>query len=337
MIIDKAVIYLRSGKGGEGCSSVMKLSSRKMVASGGDGGDGGDVILRVSSHLYDLSKFRGNKKFIADNGDTGKGSNRKGRDARDLIVELPLGTRVLVSGATPKGVSGAIPSGTSEAVSLGTSEATSSGGKDKLIVDLAGEKTEFLICRGGRGGKGNYKRDYNLPAELGQEREVTLDYRIPNDVAILGFANSGKTALFNVLTGQNRKVAEYAFTTSSCFWSNSEYEFKRFTVLDTPPFKRNKKPLELTENTFLRHIFRSKILLLLSDKKSFKEDFKDLENEISLYDSSLLKTKKIFYLLSKVDTIDRKAIGGRFLAISVDRLEAVESLKQKISQSLEGL
>ena len=283
---------------------MMKLSSRKAVASGGDGGNGGDVILKVSPHLYDLSKFRGNKKFIAGNGDTGKGSNKKGRDAQDLIVSLPLGTRVFE--------------------------------KDKLIVDLAGEKTEFLICRGGRGGKGNYKRDYNLPAEGGRERKVTLDYRIPNDAAILGFANSGKTSLFNALTGQNRKVAEYAFTTTSCFWSNSEYEFKRFTVLDTPPFKRTKTPLNLTENTFLRHIFRSKILLLLSDKESFKEDFKDLENEISLHDSSLLKTKKIFYLLSKIDTIDNKVIEGKFLPISVNKPKTIENLKQKICKNLVG-
>lgn len=304
MIIDKAVIYLRSGKGGEGGSGLTKLSSRKAVPSGGDGSKGGSVVLKVSPHLYDLSKFRGKKKFIAADGERGKQGNKKGKDAQDLIISLPSGTRVLEN--------------------------------DKLIVDLAGENTEFLICRGGRGGKGNYKRDYNLPAERGQEQEVILDYRVPNDVAILGFANSGKTALFNALTGQNRKVAEYAFTTNSCFWSNSEYEFKRFTVLDTPPFKISRAPLDLTENTFLRHIFRSKILLLLSDKVSFEEDFKSLENEISLYDSSLLKTKKIFYLLSKIDTIDKKVISGKTLAISINKPETIQALKEKIFKSLES-
>ena len=303
MIIDKVTIYLRSGRGGEGSSTLMKLSSRKVLPSGGDGGKGGDIILKVSPHLYDLSKFKGSKKFIASDGERGRAGNKKGKDAQDLIVNVPSGTLVLEY--------------------------------DKVIADLVGEGAEFLICKGGRGGKGNYKRDYSIPAEGPQEKEVTLDYRIPNDVAILGFANSGKTSFFNALTGQERKVAEYAFTTTSCFWANSEHEFERFVVLDTPPFKKNKDPSNLTENTFLRHIFRSKILLLLSDKASFKEDHKGLEKEISLFDNSLLETKILFYLLTKVDTIDKKNTKGKISAVSIKKPETVEVLKEKIFKSLE--
>lgn len=310
MIIDKVTIYLRSGKGGQGCSTLTKLSSRKVVASGGDGGKGGDVILRVSPHLYDLSKFKGSKKFIAPNGERGKAKNQKGRDAEDLIVNVPSGTRVLVSEATPLG-------------------------KDnKVIADLVGQGAEFLISKGGRGGKGNYKRDYPIPAEGPQEKEVTLDYRIPNDVAILGFANSGKTSLFNALTGQERKVAEYAFTTTSCFWANSDHEFERFVVLDTPPFKKSNDSSHPAENRFLRHIFRSKILLLLSDKASAGDDFKSLEKEISVFDDSLLKTKKFFYLLAKIDTIDRKKVKKGVLIISINKPETIEDLKEKISKEL---
>ncbi len=305
MIIDKATIYLRSGKGGEGSSAITKLSSRKVVASGGDGGRGGNVILRVSPHLYDLSKFRGSKKFIASDGEKGKARNKKGKDAQDLIVNLPSGTRVL--------------------------------DHDQLVSDLVGQGEEFLICQGGRGGKGNHKRGYTISAQISQEREVTLDYRIPNDIAILGFANSGKTSLFNALTNQHRKVAAYPFTTTSCFWANGEYEFQRFRVLDTPPFKKSKDPSNLTENTFLRHTFRSKILLLLSDKRLFEEDFRDLKKEISLYDSRLLGAKKIFYLLTKIDTIDKKATRKEYRAISVNKPETIETLKLKISKSLEEL
>ena len=304
MIIDKVTIYLRSGRGGEGSSTLMKFSSRKVLPFGGDGGKGGDVILKVSPHLYDLSKFKGNKKFIASDGEKGRAGNKKGKDAQDLIVNVPSGTRVL--------------------------------GKDnRVIADLVGEGAEFLICKGGRGGKGNYKRDYSLPSEGPQEKEITLDYRIPNDVAILGFANSGKTSLFNALTGQERKVAEYAFTTTSCFWANSEREFERFVVLDTPPFKKNKDSSDLTGNTFLRHIFRSKILLLLSDKASFEEDYKGLEKEISLFDSSLLETKKIFHLLTKVGTIDKKNTKRKISAVSINKSETIEALKEKIFKSLE--
>ncbi len=302
MIIDKVTIYLRSGKGGQGSSTLTSLSSRKVVASGGDGGKGGDVILRVNLHLYDLSKFKGSKKFIASNGDKGRAKNQKGRDAEDLIVNVPSGTLVLED--------------------------------DKVIADLVGEGAEFLICKGGRGGKGNYKRDYLVPAQGFQEKEVTLDYRIPNDVAILGFANSGKTSLFNALTGQERKVAEYAFTTTTCFWANSDYEFERFVVLDNPPFKKSRDSLHLAENKFLRHIFRSKILLLLSDKLSAEEDYKELKKEVSLFEESLLETKKIFYLLTKIDTIDRKKAKKGFLAMSINKPKTVEVLKKKISKSL---
>ena len=310
MIIDKVTIYLRSGKGGEGSSNLIKLSSRKVIASGGDGGKGGDVILKVSPHLYDLSKFRGKKKFIASNGESGKARNQRGRDAENLIVNVPSGTRVLAGEAAP------------------------SGKNDRLIADLVGQGEEFLICEGGKGGKGNQKRNYSLPAQGFREKEVTLDYRIPNDVAILGFANSGKTSLFNALTEQDRKVAEYAFTTTSCFWANSDHEFERFVVLDNPPFKKSKDSSQLAENIFLRHIFRSKILLLLSDRVLFEEDYKGLKKEISLASSSLLKTKKIFYLLSKVDTIDRKKINKRFLTVSINQPETIEALKEKISKEL---
>lgn len=322
MIIDKAAIYLRSGKGGEGGSGLSKLSSHKMVPSGGDGSKGGSIFLKVSPHLYDLSKFRGKKKFIAADGERGKQGNKKCKDAQDLIINLPLGTRVLSAGDI------------------------SSGKGSEVITDLINKEDEFLICRGGRGGKGNYRRDYNMPAECGQEAEIILDYRIPNDVAILGFANSGKTALFNALTEQKRKVAEYAFTTNSLFWANSEYEFKRFTVLDTPPVKKSvskssqksnfidKNSLDLPENTFLRHIFRSKILLLLSDKASPEDDFKALEKEISFYDERFLATKKLFYLVSKVDIINKKNIGEKFLKLSINKPKTIEALKEKIFKNL---
>ena len=301
MIIDKVTIYLRSGKGGEGSLASTKMSSRKMIDSGGDGGKGGDVILKVSLHLHDLSKFKGTKKFIASSGDSGRSRNQRGRAGENVIVNVPSGTMVLEDG--------------------------------EVIADLVGEGSEFLACKGGRGGRGNSK---HAPISAGgsKEREVTLDYRIPNDVAILGFGNSGKTSLFNALTGQNRKVAEYAFTTTSCFWANSDYGFQRFVVLDTPPFKKSKGSLPSAENVFLRHLFRSKILLLLKDKISDQDDFSGLKQEISGFDKSLIKTKKIFYLLAKVDTIDNEKIEKGALAISINNPEIIEDLKGKIVKEL---
>jgi GTPase involved in cell partitioning and DNA repair len=113
---------------------------------------------------------------------------------------------------------------------------------------------------GGSGGEGNFKKQYTLPAQPGQEQEIFLDYRIPNDVALIGFANCGKTSLFNSLTGQSHKVAEYPFTTSSCGLGTAEFNFKRFSLLDTPALKVDPQDYQELHH-FLKHLWRSKILL----------------------------------------------------------------------------
>ncbi len=304
MIIDRVKFYFQSGKGGKGHFSMVNITSRKTLDSGGDGGRGGDVILKVSSHLYDLSKFRGNKKIIAKDGETGAKWNKQGKDAEPSIVYVPSGTRVIE--------------------------------KEKIIYDLTGKDAEFLICRGGRGGKGNYRRGYSLPAEDGEGKDVILDYRIPADAAFLGFANSGKTSLFNNLTNKNYKVAEYPFTTSSCIWADSEYEFKIVTLLDTPPFKRRKDSDQIINANFLKHIFRCKIIVLLSDDFSnCEKDFEAIINEIKIYDESLLKEKIILKLLTKVDKIKEKINNKDILTVSVNESAAIEIFQKKMVQILE--
>jgi len=304
VIVDKAIVYLQSGRGGHGSAKSMSMSGRKVMGGGGDGGKGGDVIIKVTPHLYDLSKFTGKKKFIAGDGQNGKKNNKKGKDAPALIVNVPSGTRVI-------------------------------GESDEVIVDLVKQEDEFLICRGGREGKGNYKRDYTLEPQGGVSCEAVLDYRIPNDVVILGFANSGKTSLFNILTGQNYKVADYPFTTSSCIWSKGEYDFRNFTVLDTPPFKKRKDDAQHIENAFLHHIFRSKILIFLSDDCiDFKRDFSDLEKEILLYNPDILNNKKIFYLLNKIDKIDKAIRNPKITPISAKEGIGIEELKKRIVENL---
>lgn len=281
MIVDKAEVYFRSGRGGEGSNTFTSRGPHRKVACGGDGGAGGDVILKVSAHLYDLSKFQGKKKFIAGNGQSGSSNKKSGLDTADLIVDVPSGTRVIDA-------------------------------EGKLIVDLIDEQKSFVICRGGFGGKGNYKLKFSQPAKPGEQKQIILDYRIVNDAAIIGFPNSGKTSLFNTLCNQKAKVADYPFTTGHCHWAPCDYEFKRFVVLDTPPLKRRKSSEQVIEAGFLKHLFRSKIILLLGDSQG---DFNLLKEEISLYSPGLLKGKKIFYLRDKVDKIDIDKLKAEILDI----------------------
>jgi GTP-binding protein len=262
VIVDQVEIILCAGKGGEGAKIYRHLPSGKILGIGGGGGKGGDVILKVSSHLYDLSKFKNKKRLSAEDGKKGERDNKKGKDGKDLIVWLPQGTLV-------------------------------KNKEGKVIVDLDEEKKEFLLCRGGKGGKGNFKRDYTTQAKKGEEKEVILDYRIPNDVAILGFPNVGKTSLFNKLTAKNFPVRDYPFTTTNYFWAPVEYEFERFILLDTPPLKKT-LPNKKSVNFFLKHIYRSKILLFLSDNfVDFKKEFSLIYKEIIQFDASLLKNGSV--------------------------------------------
>ncbi len=304
MIVDQAKVVFQSGSGGQASTACVKLSSGKAIGVGGDGGRGGNVILRVSPHLYDLKSFKGKKKFIASSGQAGSKNNKSGKDADDLIVSVPAGTRVIEQG--------------------------------NIVVDLIKEDDQLLLCRGGLGGLGNFKRNYTKPAKEGERKEVVLDYRILNQVVILGFANSGKTTLFNALTGQNQKVADYPFTTSSCIWAAFEYEFKRFVVMDMPPLSRIRKPTQEGKNIFLRQILRSKLLIFLSDNpRDYKKDFEDILREVKAYDSSLLEEKKFFYLLAKIDTIDRKEDSLKVLPIGTKEGLKSEKLKKIIKEALE--
>jgi GTP-binding protein len=304
VIVDKVQIHLKSGNGGEGAVTTMRLSVRRAIGGGGDGGNGGSVIIQVSPHLYDLSKFQKNMRFCAENGGRGGDHNKKGRDGEDVIINVPKGT--LIRGA-----------------------------EGDIIVDLTQDGQQFMACRGGRGGKGNYRRNYSTPPQEGQSKQVVLDYRICNDVAILGFANTGKTSLFNKITGKSYKVAEYPFTTTSSVWADCEIGVNKFTILDTPPLKKSTAQKSF-ENTFLKHLYRSKIILLISDNSiDAEKEFVLLKEEVNRIDENLLKDKKNFYLLSKVDKIDKTIDLDNVIPISVEKNKGIEKLKQNIIDYLE--
>lgn len=297
MIIDEARIYLKAGDGGIGCLSTARVS-RKTMGDGGNGGDGGNIILRIGFHPYDLSRFKGNKKFVAENGKNGDSNNKSGKNGRDIVLELPEGTIV-------KDWNG------------------------EMLVDLTGNSREFLICRGGKSGEGNYKKTYTLPPQPGEEKEVILDYRIPADVAIVGFANSGKTALVNKLTGKDFKVADYPFTTQSCVWAKCQCNFREFTIMDMPALKKTQFPGGENANTFLKHLYRPRVVLFLSDNHSnYFEEFSMLKSIITGFDHSFLKNKKLFYLLTKIDKIDKTTDMGRIIPLSVVNDLGIEKLKK---------
>ena len=303
MIVDETKIHLKSGNGGNGCSSFQKKGSFKNIGWGGDGGRGGGVFFEVSPHFYDLSKFKNTKKFRAQDGGAGLPNNKTGKSAEDLYLKIPQGALI-------RNLQG------------------------NIIKDMAVEGEKYEVLRGGRGGKGNYRRDYASEGEQGRELDVILDYRIPNDVAILGFPNSGKTSLFNLLTGKQYKVAEYPFTTTSCIRSFFEHEFRRFSVLDFPALARNSDRGKGLGNDFLKHLLRTRIIFLLSaNPEGLKEETEELKGQIEIFNKTFLKDKKIFYLLTKADKIDGE-INSSFMPISVETGRNIDKLKEKIAKEL---
>ncbi|MCF7893955.1 MAG: 50S ribosome-binding GTPase, partial [Candidatus Omnitrophica bacterium] len=184
---------------------------------------------------------------------------------------------------------------------------------NQLIVDLINGRKEFVLCEGGQGGRGSNRNPATTDPGAGQTKLVVLDYRIPVDVVIVGFANRKKTTLFNLITGQENRVAHYPFTTATCALGHFNYKFNKITLLDTPPVRETKD--NPGKNRFLRHLFRSKIILILGENK----DYKQIKEEIDKFDPDFLGQKKVFYLPANIGKID------------------INQLKEKIHSYLEKL
>ena len=271
MFIDEVKIYLKAGDGGKGSFSFIKKQGYKTIGSGGCGGKGADIIIKVNTGLYDLSKFKYKRKFKADNGAPGSSNNKTGKSAKDLFIEVPPGTLI-------------------------------KNQKGQIIADLAGPSSQFLAAKGGRGGRGNYKNQSMLPPQEGEEVELVLDYRIPNDIALVGFPNCGKTSLFNLLTGQKAKVASYPFTTRFPFWSQLNFEGKQKVILDLPAVSEEKDSAEKNNLGFLKHLWRSEaVFFMASAEGNFNRDFSLLRQILLGYDRYILNNKQIHYIISKTD------------------------------------
>jgi small GTP-binding protein len=176
-----------------------------------------------------------------------------------------------------------------------------------------------------------------LPAQKGEAKEIILYYCIPNDVAIVGLPNCGKTSLFNKFTAKSYKVADYPFTTKTCVWAPVEVDFKKITFMDTPAIK-NQPKAPYAENNFLRHLLRSKIIIMVSDNPGgFNDEFRLLKKEISAFDKKLLKGKKILYILNKVDKIDKSSLDLKgIIVVSTIDGTGIEALKKKIIKRLKS-
>ena len=287
--VDEAKIFVRAGKGGDGCVAFRR---EKFVPKGGpwggDGGKGGDVILRAVRNKKTLIDFYFKKHFFAENGENGSSNNKKGKDGEDLILEVPCGTIV-------KEIK---------------------NGEEKVIADLVNEGDNVIVAKGGKGGLGNthFKSPTNqapriaTKGEEGEEKIIKLELKLIADVGIIGYPNSGKSTLLSKISKARPKIADYPFTTIEPNLGVVDLgDFRSFVVADIPGLIEGASKGKGLGIKFLKHIERTKILVHLIDmsENDIINRYESLRNELKNYSSKLIEKKEIV-VGNKIDLEESK-------------------------------
>ncbi len=294
--VDYVTITVRSGCGGAGAVAFRREKYiPKGGPSGGDGGDGGSVYLEGDPHLYTLLDLRYNRHHFAENGQPGSGKNKKGRDGRDVIIRVPLGT---VARITETG---------------------------ELIGEVLRPGQRLLLAKGGRGGKGNafFKSPtnqaprYAQPGEPGEEKNITLELKLLADVGLVGFPNAGKSTLIASLSAARPKIADYPFTTLEPVLGMVYVgEFRSFVMADLPGIIEGAHEGKGLGLRFLKHIERNAVLLFVIPivEKSVRHSYHTLLAELAAFNSALLEKPRAI-ALTKLDLLPETERESRIAAL----------------------
>ncbi len=283
--VDYIRIFCRSGKGGAGSLHFARTKfNPKAGPDGGDGGRGAHIILRGNAQLWTLLHLRYYKNVLAENGENGSKNNCTGRDGKDIIIEVPLGT-------------------------IARDEETG-----EVEAEILEDGQEVIWMPGGRGGLGNshfatptnQAPEYAQPGEMGLEGWKYLELKILADVGLVGFPNAGKSTLLSVVSAAKPKIANYPFTTLTPQLGMVEYrDNKSFCMADLPGIIEGAAEGKGLGHRFLRHIERNAVLLFLipADSADHAKELKVLLNELEEYNPELLN-KKMLVAISKSDMLD---------------------------------
>lgn len=332
MFTDKARIFIKAGKGGNGAISFHR---EKYVAAGGpdggDGGKGGNVIFRAELGMTTLMDFRYKRKYVAENGADGAGKRQKGKKGEDIIIKVPQGTVVR--------------------------DAES----NRIIADLSNPDKEVVLARGGNGGWGNahfatavrQTPNFAKNGQSGDEREILLELKLLADVGLVGFPNVGKSTLLSMTTKADPKIANYHFTTLAPNLGVVDLgDSRSFVLADIPGIIEGASEGVGLGHEFLRHIERTRILIHVVDVSGIEgrnpiEDFDIINAELANYDMSLEERPQIV-AANKIDIIQDEKLYKDFLdemkkrGIEVFEMSAatnngVKELMQKTYEELKKL
>ena len=287
---DEVKVFVRSGKGGNGCVSFRR---EKYVPrggpNGGDGGDGGDVVFVVDSHRRNLIDLAYQKQYRAKKGQHGQGSDRIGRRGADAVVHVPVGTLVYDRET------------------------------GDLLADLVSESQRWIAAKGGRGGRGNKRFASSTnraprqadPGEASTERWLRVELKLMAEVGLVGFPNAGKSTFVAAVSRARPRIADYPFTTLAPQLGTVDAgDFDRFTVADIPGIIEGASEGAGLGLRFLRHIERNRLLLLLLDlsPESGRDplgDYRGLNGELAAYGKGLAEKPQLL-AANKIDLPEAK-------------------------------
>lgn len=309
--VDRVVLHLMAGDGGNGCASVHREKYKPLGGpDGGNGGHGGDIILEVSPQVHTLLDFHFRPHIKAQRGGNGAGDHRNGARGENLVLQVPAGTVVLNK-------------------------------QGEVLADLTAVGAQFIAAAGGHGGLGNAALasrarkapGFALKGEPGEQHDIVLELKSMADVGLVGFPSAGKSSLVSVLSAARPKIADYPFTTLQPNLGVVNVGHDTFTIADVPgliPGASEGKGLGLD---FLRHIERTAVLAHVVDVATLEpgrdpiSDIDALEAELAAYQSALdsdtglgdLKDRPRVIILNKADIPEAKEL-AEFL---------LEELKEK--------
>ena len=286
MFADRAKIYIRSGKGGDGHVSFRReLFVPDGGPDGGDGGNGGDVIFEVDEGLNTLTDYRHKRKYAAQDGQEGGKRNCHGKSGQDIVLKVPEGTVI------------------KDAVS------------GKVIADMSAGNRRQVVLKGGKGGIGNQHfatatmqvPKYAKPGQPAQELEVLLELKVIADVGLVGFPNVGKSTLLSRVTNAQPKIANYHFTTLSPNLGVVDLDGDGFVIADIPGLIEGASEGVGLGLDFLRHIERTKVIIHMVDAASVEgrdpiADIYAINKELEAYNAEIAARPQVI-AANKIDAI----------------------------------
>lgn len=299
MFVDKAKIYIKSGDGGNGCTSFY---TEKYVSNGGpdggNGGRGGALIFRAVKNKSTLADFKFSQHFRAENGENGKSRYSAGKKGKDLVIDVPVGTVI----------------------------------KDyetgSIIADMFSDGETITVLEGGEGGKGNafFKSSrrqaphFSQAGEKTSEHAVVLELKTIADVGLIGYPNVGKSTILSVISAAKPKIASYHFTTLSPNLGMVTAYDESFVVADIPGLIDGASAGAGLGHDFLRHIERTRLLVHVIDASGSEgrdpvEDYKTINGELAAYNPELAKKPQIV-VLNKTDLLTEFGIIQKFKEVT---------------------